>query len=691
MWIRRMQAVFGKLQGETLELKEGLNILEAPNEGGKSTWAAFCRAMLYGVNTAERSKNGSLPDKKRYLPWSGAPMEGVMELSCSRGEITLYRSAVGAGKPMGPCTAVYTGTEEKVRELMGGEPGELLLGVTEPVLRRSALIGGEALRVDADRDLEKKITALVTAGDENDSYTDADERLRRWQRKRRWRSSSGRINEVEAEYRAAGESLARMEEMNRAMEQQREEQEKLQLQKEQLELELLRHRRDAAEAARQRREEAKRAAEADRERLDALERQAGSLSQEDIDRLREARLRLEEAEKDRKEAAEAARQARQALEALPDPHAYPADSRGSWAVLLFVLAGLLLAAGLLSLTALLPLGQAAGVGLAAAAAAAALGAVLCLSARKKARNRLAAERSRERELALARLQELEEREAQQAAEEEACRSSREEALARLGTGSEPEEALRRARELLDALQKARSDARTSAALRESMEREGPIEEVEAVEGETRLSRGEAEEYLRRVGERIRDNARELARSEGYYGTLEDPLVVATRRQNLEEELRHLNLEYEALELAIDAMRQANVKLQTLFSPIISRKAAQFLHRMTGGAYRGVYFDREMHFSAQREEDRHAHALEYLSQGARDQVYLAVRLAICELVLPGEDPCPLILDDVLASFDDVRAAQTLRLLRELAKERQILLFTCRSRERELLAQLEREDA
>ena len=98
----------------------------------------------------------------------------------------------------------------------------------------------------------------------------------------------------------------------------------------------------------------------------------------------------------------------------------------------------------------------------------------------------------------------------------------------------------------------------------------------------------------------------------------------------------------------------------------------------------------MHFSTQREGDPSAHALEYLSEGARNQVYLAVRLAICSLVLPKDDPCPLILDDVLATFDDVRAKQTLRLLRELARERQILLFTCRSRERELLQQLEEEE-
>ena len=39
-----MTATFGKLQGQTLELRDGLNILEAPNETGKSTWCAFLLA-----------------------------------------------------------------------------------------------------------------------------------------------------------------------------------------------------------------------------------------------------------------------------------------------------------------------------------------------------------------------------------------------------------------------------------------------------------------------------------------------------------------------------------------------------------------------------------------------------------------------------------------------------------------------
>ena len=74
----------------------------------------------------------------------------------------------------------------------------------------------------------------------------------------------------------------------------------------------------------------------------------------------------------------------------------------------------------------------------------------------------------------------------------------------------------------------------------------------------------------------------------------------------------------------------------------------------------------------------------LSQGTADQLYLAVRLAVCELVLPAEEPCPLVLDDALANFDDSRCAAALQFLKEAAGNRQILLFTCHSREGEFFA-------
>ena len=110
MKIKRMTATFGYLDHAVLEPGEGFNLIHAPNEGGKSTWCAFLRAMLYGIDTRDRDRKGHLADKNRYQPWSGVPMEGELVLEWQDRDITLRRGPRG-NTPFGTFSAVYTGTE----------------------------------------------------------------------------------------------------------------------------------------------------------------------------------------------------------------------------------------------------------------------------------------------------------------------------------------------------------------------------------------------------------------------------------------------------------------------------------------------------------------------------------------------------------------------------------------------------
>ena len=84
-------------------------------------------------------------------------------------------------------------------------------------------------------------------------------------------------------------------------------------------------------------------------------------------------------------------------------------------------------------------------------------------------------------------------------------------------------------------------------------------------------------------------------------------------------------------------------------------------------------------SAQQADQLSPHEAEQLSQGTADQLYLAVRLAICEMVLPSDKAVPILLDDALVNFDDQRMAAALDYLLEVSAHHQILLFTCPKRE------------
>lgn len=94
------------------------------------------------------------------------------------------------------------------------------------------------------------------------------------------------------------------------------------------------------------------------------------------------------------------------------------------------------------------------------------------------------------------------------------------------------------------------------------------------------------------------------------------------------------------------------------------------------------FTRELEGSAATADDLSPHSALSLSRGTADQLYLSLRLAVCRLCLP-EKP-PIVLDDALAAFDDQRLGYALDLLRELAEDQQLLLFTCHRREGALLA-------
>jgi DNA repair exonuclease SbcCD ATPase subunit len=673
MIIRKLSAVFGRLDGETLELKEGLNIIEAPNESGKSTWSHFIRAMLYGVSTSERARAGFLPDKQRFMPWSGRPMEGSMELRLGDTEITLRREPTGSGRPMGPCLAEYGGTGEKLPELTGKSVGERVLGVTEPVFRRSAFITRPEMAVDRDVELEKRITSLVTSGSEEESYTDADERLRRWQRKRRWRTGSGRIPEAEAELADTRSRLSRIEAENERLAALREERAKLEEQEKQLETELKRHKRDAFRKALEDHAAREKAVREARSELERLSLDARGVTRDDIRSVREARARLTAAEEAEEKARALRDEAEAGLKALTESG--KEKKKPSFAVCaLYALAVILLGVYFLAFRhVLIP-----------------VCAVLCLIAACAV---LAVGRSKRRKEAAERIARAEEEysglsEKYDAARDECASlsSALSRALLKI-TKDEKADALdaaARAEELLSRLAEARARAE---ALGEPTPPPEPDEEgLELISGEARLSRRDTEEYLDRVRARLRQVSSELARGEGSFIHLGDPVLLGTRECDLEDELARLGREYDALELAADALKDANSRLQQVFSPIICRSAAELMSRMTGGGYSNVYFDRNMRFSAAREGDLSPRELEYLSDGTRDQLYLAVRLAVCMQALPREDPCPIILDDALTCFDDARAENALRLLLELAETRQIILFTCHGREKKLLEKI-----
>ena len=635
MKINKLTASFGKLENETLRFHDGLNVIYAPNESGKSTWCAFIQAMLYGIDSSERARAGYLPDKLRYAPWSGAPMEGAMDLTADRCDITITRRTKAKGAPMQDFSAVYTGTNVPVKNLNGQNAGEMLTGVSKDVFRRSAFIAQGTVAVKGSPELEKRINAIVSTGEEQCSYSEADERLRAWQRKRRYNRRGllpeleGRMDETQRKLEEMSGSLQSVEELEARLDQTRRDCAKLE---QQVNHARKRQRREALENLARGRETLRDRSEAHDKTLDTLSRQRESLRQgpfglrspESI----EAELggELEE------------------LRALSSP-----VSKGLgalWAILCMVLA--MTAAALYT--------RFRHVALVITALVFCAAALVFLFRYSRLKRRREEERKRKKQIC---------KKYQLRSAEEIL--SAYETHKRLWAEMEQTEALERQHRT--DFEDARRDFATleESALQQLDFTDGSSEAAQFGR-ELMIKRGEAEKL-----------SRQIAALSGRLAAMGDPLVLSSSLSCMRETYEQISDEYDAISLAAETLRDADEEMQSRFSPELGRLASSYMSAVTGGRYADVLINRDFSAMTRADGDAVARDAEYLSAGTADIMYLAVRLAVCELALPDGEPCPLIIDDALVNLDEERQEQAMKLLGEIARERQVILFSCRKPE------------
>ena len=701
MRIHQLAATFGRLENKTLDLGPGLNIIEAPNEGGKSTWTALLRVMFYGLNTRDRSPQA---DKRKYLPWSGSAMEGRMTLTTGSEDLTILRRTARANAPMGAFSALYTGSSEPVPWLTSANCGEELLGVPQEVYERSAFIRQSGLTVDHSEALEQRIASLITTGEEDTSYTAAAERLHRQLTRRRANRSTGLIPQLERECGELRNILDQMADREREISDCREQQARLEQREKELDRQLALH--DTADRAREIREalSAREAWEQARKKAEALSADVQPLpSQAELEALRGALDNLvldEDAASDAAQEAEQAKAAWEAaasrLSASPAPATSdlpPSPPKSGILLPLLALAAGVLAAILLSLAGSWSIGAAAGCGILL------LGILANTLLTRNRRARWEADQAvlRRRQEQEAETYTIIKEEADTArevwqrtsvlAEAAAARwqQSLERAMAQVHTfqphAADAEDA-RIAVEgaLARRLAAAQADREAeAAALRWELRRGSAAEDLPQTVERPVLSRSQLQAERTANAARLEELRRRLHTAQGQSQALGDSAQLEADLAEKEEQRRSLQAEYDAISLAAQVLETSNVSLQKRFSPALGEKSAEIFTKLTQGKYNKVLLNKELIPSAQEKGSLLPRETFQLSQGTADQLYLAVRLAICDLVLPQEKKAPLVLDDALITFDDGRMEAALTYLVQLARERQILLFTCQHRE------------
>ncbi|MBM7586421.1 uncharacterized protein YhaN [Bacillus pakistanensis] len=110
-------------------------------------------------------------------------------------------------------------------------------------------------------------------------------------------------------------------------------------------------------------------------------------------------------------------------------------------------------------------------------------------------------------------------------------------------------------------------------------------------------------------------------------------------------------------------------------PKLMTTAKEFLHILTCGEYTNIHFNDESVFEIIR-RDGIIFTPSELSQGTKEQVYVALRFALVKILIEYY-PFPMIIDDGFVHFDKKRTNAVIQLIQELKKEHQVFFFTCHS--------------
>lgn len=131
---------------------------------------------------------------------------------------------------------------------------------------------------------------------------------------------------------------------------------------------------------------------------------------------------------------------------------------------------------------------------------------------------------------------------------------------------------------------------------------------------------------------------------------------------------------DTLDRTLEFLQRARENLSGSYLNNISRSFGEYLQRLSGENGQKILVTADL--EVQLERQGQSRELAYFSAGQTDLVMLCMRFALVDALFDQEKPF-VILDDPFVNLDDERTAQALELLRELARDRQIIYLVCNS--------------
>ena len=162
--------------------------------------------------------------------------------------------------------------------------------------------------------------------------------------------------------------------------------------------------------------------------------------------------------------------------------------------------------------------------------------------------------------------------------------------------------------------------------------------------------------------------------------LENLAALEEEYVKLEEEYEDLNFQNTAIELAKEELEKAYYEMKKKITPEFTKQLSNVMTKISNGKYTNVKLDEKEGLIVEVENGNYI-PVGLLSIGTIDQLYLSLRLGAANQI--SNENLPIILDEAFAYYDSERLKNILEFLNEEFSNRQIIILTCTSREKDIL--------
>lgn len=191
-------------------------------------------------------------------------------------------------------------------------------------------------------------------------------------------------------------------------------------------------------------------------------------------------------------------------------------------------------------------------------------------------------------------------------------------------------------------------------------------------------RGDLAQKNQDIGE-LRTKIKQLSSSEDLLGRQNE---VEVKKQRL----RDYSRDWVRTQIPLFALEKAISKYEDTRQPGVIKAAEDIFSSITNHAYPAIIKPIDSDELRIRDSSGATKGVLEMSRGTKEQLYLAMRLGLIKEYETRSESMPIIMDDILANFDDDRGPLAVKALKRFSKDRQIIVLTCHNNTLDMYKQL-----